>query len=105
MSDLSLGANYTREVLNPQDLLSTKTPGAAKAEGKSFADVIGEAVNEVNDMQLSANKAIEDLAVGRKRTLHETMIEVERASIGFQMLMSVRNKAISAYQEVMRMSF
>ena len=105
MSEVSLGAYHTRDLLSPQDLLSIKNPVAEKTQGKSFADVIGEAVNQVNDMQLNANQAIEDLAVGRKRTLHETMIEVERASISFQMLMSVRNKAMQAYQEVMRMSF
>ena len=91
--------------VNPASLLSTKAPGAAGLAGKSFGEIIGEAVSQVDDMQKKSDQAIEDLTVGRRRTLHETMIEVEKASLSFQMLLSLRNKAISAYKEVMAMHF
>ena len=71
----------------------------------SFMDTLTGAVDRVNQMQLDANQAMEDLAVGRRKTLHETMIEVEEASIAFKLFMAVRGKVMTAYQEVMRMHF
>ena len=44
-------------------------------------------------------------ATGRRKTLHETMIQVEEAQIAFNMLMAVRRKLVDAYQEIMRMRF
>ncbi len=72
---------------------------------KSFKDSLVGAFNQVNQMKLEADQAIEDLAVGRRKTMHETMIQVEEANIAFQMFMAVRGKLMTAYQEVMRMNF
>ena len=49
-------------------------------------------------------KAMADLSTGRSSNLHEAMIAIQKAEISFKMMMQVRNKIISAYQEVMRMS-
>ena len=57
----------------------------------------------VNDMSMQSDKAIQRLATGENRNLHETMIAVEKASISFLFMSQVRNKALEAYQEVMRM--
>jgi flagellar hook-basal body complex protein FliE len=88
-----------------------QTPGTTKSEakvptgGKSFTDTLKESVNKVENLQQSADQSITDLAVGRTKTLHETMISVEQADLSFRMLMAVRGKVISAYHEIMRMSF
>jgi flagellar hook-basal body complex protein FliE len=73
--------------------------------GHGFIEALKDQVKQVDQMQKSADIASNDLATGRKRTLHETMIAVEQADISFRMMMAVRGKIISAYQEVMRMSF
>lgn len=92
--------------VNPKDLLTANlTPPVQKSSSASFADTIAGAVGKVDALQKGADQAIEDLATGRRKTLHETLIQVEQANIAFQLFMSVRNKAISAYQEVMRMHF
>ena len=44
-----------------------------------------------------------DLASGRSSNIHETMLSVTKAELGFDMLVQMRNKVIEAYQEVMRM--
>ena len=67
--------------------------------GKFFSEL----VSKVNDMQVQSDKSIQGLASGESKNLHEVMIEVEKASISFQFLSQVRNKALDAYQEVMRM--
>jgi len=87
------------------------TPGAHKpqakapAGGKSFVDTLKDSVAKVEGMQQAANQSMTDLAVGRTKNLHETMISVEQASISFSMLRAVRNKVVNAYQEIMRMQF
>jgi flagellar hook-basal body complex protein FliE len=88
-----------------------QTPGTSKPEvkaptgGKSFTDTLKDSVAKVEQMQQTANQSVTDLAVGRTKTLHETMISVEQASISMNMLLAVRNKVVSAYQEIMRMQF
>lgn len=75
------------------------------SKAKSFKDSLLGAFNQVNQMKLEADQAITDLAVGRTNTMHETMIQVEEASIAFNLFMAVRGKILTAYQEVMRMNF
>ncbi|MFH1034943.1 MAG: flagellar hook-basal body complex protein FliE [Pseudomonadota bacterium] len=88
-----------------------QTPGTTKPEaktptgGKSFTDTLKESIGKVEDLQQSADQSINDLATGRTKTLHETMISVEQAELSFKMLMAVRGKVINAYHEIMRMQF
>lgn len=67
--------------------------------GKFF----GELVSKVNELQAQSDSAIQSLATGESQGLHEVMIAMEKSSIAFQFLGQVRNKAIDAYNEVMRM--
>ena len=60
-------------------------------------------VGNVNQLQQNADQSIQGLATGQSKGLHEVMIAVEKASISFQLLNQVRNKAVEAYQEIMRM--
>jgi len=78
---------------------ATKAAPAAEEAGKFF----GELVNKVNDMQNQTDKSISQLASGEVKGLHEVMIGLEKSSISFQFLTQVRNKAVEAYQEIMRM--
>lgn len=67
--------------------------------GKFFKELVG----KVNEMTIQSEDAIQSLVTGENRNLHETMIAVEKASISFQFMSQVRNKALEAYQEIMRM--
>ena len=84
----------------PVDKLKTAKPaGDAAGTGK----FVGELVNKVNDLQVKADSAIQQLATGEAKNLHEVMLAVEKSGVSFQFLTQVRNKALEAYQEVMRM--
>lgn len=76
---------------------SSNSPTAGA--GKFFSEL----VSKVNDLQTKSDTAIQGLASGENKNLHEVMISMEKASISFQFMSSVRNKAMEAYQEVMRM--
>lgn len=75
------------------------SPSSAEGAGKFFSEL----VSKVNDIQIQSDKSVQGLASGENKNLHEVMIAVEKASISFQFMSQVRNKAIEAYQEVMRM--
>lgn len=68
-----------------------------------FLDLLEKGIKEVNTGAREAEKASMDLASGRQSNIHETMLSVTKAELGFNMMVQMRNKIIEAYQEVMRM--
>lgn len=70
---------------------------------KSFTEMLTESLSKVNQMQTEANTAIQKLASGESKNIHETMLAVERADIAFKTMNQIRGKLIDAYKEVMRM--
>jgi len=70
---------------------------------KTFLETMKESILKVNDVQTQADQSIVDLTTGRNTDIHQTMIAVEKAEVTFQLMMQVRNKLISAYEEVSRM--
>src|SRR3989338_3266032 len=71
--------------------------------GVTFSDFLKSTVQEANDLQKDANHAVEELAVGKTKDIHATMIAIEKADISFRFLMQIRNKVIDAYREIMKM--
>jgi flagellar hook-basal body complex protein FliE len=65
--------------------------------------MLARSLNEVNQLHAAANDAVEKLASGQQKDIHQTMIALEKADVAFQLLMQVRNKIISAYETIMRM--
>jgi len=69
----------------------------------TFGETLARAVTDVNTLQSQAGNAVESMVKGEAVDLHEVMIAVEKAKTSFELLMEIRNKTISAYQELMRM--
>ena len=69
----------------------------------SFLDHLNESINQVNQMQVDADKLSVDVATGKSGNLHEAMLAMSQAQLGFNFMVQVRNKALEAYSEVMRM--
>ncbi|MBJ6751785.1 flagellar hook-basal body complex protein FliE [Geomonas anaerohicana] len=83
-----------------------ETQGVQGTQGNptvGFGKFLEDMVSKVNEQQGAADRSIQGLATGESKGLHEVMLAVEKASISFQMLTQVRNKAVEAYQEIMRM--
>ena len=68
-----------------------------------FGDMLKTMVNKVNDAQMAGDQATSNLQSGDAKHLHEVMIAVEEADISLRMLVQMRNKALTAYDEIMRM--
>jgi len=71
--------------------------------GASFKAVLADAVTEVQRLQNEADKTIKQLVAGEITDVAEAMLAVERADVAFQTMMTVRNKVVAAYEEIMRM--
>ncbi|ADU93591.1 flagellar hook-basal body complex protein FliE [Geobacillus sp. G4] len=83
---------------------SAVSPPAKPAEAqKQFAAFFKEALNRVNEAQIQADALTEKLVRGENVQLHDVMIAAQKASITLQLTLEIRNKAIEAYQEMMRM--
>lgn len=70
---------------------------------KGFGDILTSTIEQVNRDQVSGDQAIEKLQAGDASHLHEVMIAVEEADVSLRMLVQMRNKALQAYDEIMRM--
>jgi flagellar hook-basal body complex protein FliE len=70
-----------------------------------FADLLTDAVGEVQHLEVQAKSAIEGLISGRGVDVHEAMIAAQKAGMGFELMLAVRNKALAAYQQVLGMQF
>ncbi|MBM9615160.1 flagellar hook-basal body complex protein FliE [Desulfobulbus rhabdoformis] len=75
---------------------------AAQVE-TSFGDVLSSLIQTTNTAQQQADNAVEQLHAGGEQSLHDAMLSMEKADISLRYMVQVRNKALDAYQEVMRM--
>lgn len=70
----------------------------------SFADILKNAINNVNDLQINADNLTNDLAAGKTDNIHEVLIAGEKATVALDLTMQIRNKVLDAYNEIMRMT-
>ena len=79
--------------------------GAAKQSGGAgFSGKLSSAIDRVSDQQVAADDKLAQLASGKDVDLHGTMIALEEADITLRTMVTVRDKVVSAYQEIMNMA-
>ncbi len=88
------------------DLLKAKTELSKSSEtsndNAAFDRLLEETIGKVASLQKEAEKAINELASG-DGDIVQAMISMQKAEISFKTMVEVRNKLISAYEEIMRM--
>lgn len=78
------------------------TPGAVKEPG--FGDVLKSGIDRVNDAQQKASRMATAFERGVPGVeLPQVMLEMQKASVSFRAATEVRNRMVSAYQEIMNM--
>lgn len=81
-------------------------PGFGEAESEGgFGSVLQQAIDQVEQLQSDSQQQAAELLQGDRQDVHNVMISVEKADVAFQLMMQVRNKIVSAYQEISRMQF
>lgn len=100
MSNINLGAIPNFQM---PELPAVERSGAG--EGPSFSSVLSNAVHTVDDLHNSAAAQVTNLLQGGNVDVNNVMIAVEKADVSFQLMMQVRNKIVSAYQDIEKMQF
>jgi flagellar hook-basal body complex protein FliE len=78
-------------------------PAGESPPGGGFQEVFASAVKQVESMGEDASASVERFLSGDGEDLHTTALATQRAELAFEMFQQVRNKVVSAYQEIMRM--
>jgi flagellar hook-basal body complex protein FliE len=87
-----------------QTELVSPTGGTGAVGGSSgFANLLSQKLGGVVDLQNEADSASQAVATGKSSDLAGATVAVEKASIAIDLVSAIRNKAVDAYQEVMRM--
>ncbi len=72
-------------------------------QSSGFQNVFQAAIGQAENSQAVANGAIQKFVSGQDQELHSTVLATQNAELQFEMLMQVRNKVVSAYEEIMKM--
>lgn len=87
-----------------QQLQATAIQAGQMGQGASFASELKAAIGKISDTQQAARKQAQDFEVGAPGiSLNDVMVDLQKSSISLQLGVQVRNKLVSAYQEVMNM--
>ncbi|WP_026224641.1 flagellar hook-basal body complex protein FliE [Methyloversatilis thermotolerans] len=93
------------------DLRSTAQVAGGKPTAKNeadsgvdFADALKNAIDQVSAAQTEARQMSEGFVSGASEAnLHDVMIASQKASLSFQQMVQVRNRLVTAYQDIMNM--
>jgi flagellar hook-basal body complex protein FliE len=94
------GVNSVASATNPV------SAGAKQSSSQTpFADLVTDAIGQVNQLEDQAKATVGGLMTGTGVDVHQAMIATEKASMAFELALSVRNKAVQSYQSIMSMQF
>ena len=93
-------------ILQPVQPTMTQTVAQTipSANKESFGTILKDAISVVNDSQVASDNLTNKLVNGDNVELHDVMISAQKANITLNTALSIRNKVIDAYQEIMRMT-
>jgi flagellar hook-basal body complex protein FliE len=78
-------------------------PAGGHGSGGGFLSSLKDAIAQVNEVQLDASQAVDKFVSGDSDNVHQMMMALQKADVSFQLMMQVRNKLVSAYEEIQRM--
>ncbi|UUZ85922.1 flagellar hook-basal body complex protein FliE [Paenibacillus sp. P26] len=90
--------------LRPQTIAGVAGPKSMSAAEVSdqFGKYLNEAISSLNEQQNKVDQLNEQFVKGEISDVHQLMIASEKASLGLELTVQVRNKVIEAYQDIMR---
>ena len=83
--------------------INDKSGISKKTGGITFSSYLNDALDKVNNYQIEADNYKKLLSTGDVDNLHDVSIAAEKANIAMQLTLSIRNKVVDAYREIMRM--
>lgn len=92
--------------VRPEALSGATGPasGVAGSDRTSFGDVLKSAVDAVNETQQKSSELQRAFEMGDPQVdITQVMIQMQKASVSFEAMNQVRNRLVSAYQDIMNM--
>ena len=78
-------------------------PLAQAGKPGEFQSVLEGTIQKLESVNNDATDAVQKFLTGENEELHTTVLAAQKAEIAFDLGLQVRNKIVSAYQEIMRM--
>lgn len=86
------------------DVAGSKSTATSAASGADFSSALQNAMQQVSQAQESAQQMSQDFSAGNSDVnLQDVMVNLQKANLSFQQMVQVRNKLVSAYQDIMNM--
>ena len=79
--------------------------GGRQSTETGFRDILHSAIDDMQNLESQAETKVAGVIDGNGTDVHSALIAVEKADLSFQLMMQVRNKIVSAYEEISRMQF
>ena|SRR5579863_5156778 len=91
--------------IRPPASVATLSPALlSKTSGSgSFGSFLNDAISRVDQVQQNSKTVVEKFLSGEDEEVHKVALASQEAELNFDLFMQIRNKVVSAYQEVMRM--
>ncbi|MCA1064522.1 flagellar hook-basal body complex protein FliE (plasmid) [Rossellomorea sp. AcN35-11] len=94
------GINKVNGIINPTPVKHSKRVGEIH---ENFGQTLNQAIQKVNHSQLQSDEILVKFVSGEVTNIHDVMIATQKAGITRQLTIEVRDKAVDAYKEIMRM--
>ena len=83
--------------------LKTEAESQKQSVESGISRTFEKLLQDVNQQQLNAEAKQVELLVTDNKDIHGTMLALEKADLSMRLMLQIRNKLVSAYEEVMRM--
>ncbi len=88
--------------LNNVNTLNKPDSKTDKSGDLDFGKMLKDTINESNAIQKDSEEALADMATGQIKDLHQAAKSIGKAEVNMKMMLEVRNKAITAYKEILK---
>ena len=87
----------------PQSIQSHLRDSKVTSSEIPFADMVKGLIKDTDQQQIQAQDGVRQLVTGQAESIHDVVLTTSLADLAFRLMMEIRNRLISSYQEVMRM--
>ena len=102
LKDRAQGSNNNQNI-NESSAASVLN-NISKTNNVEFQSILSSAVDQVNSVQKHSNNLAEAFQLGDPNiTLSQVVVASEKASVAFEAMTEVRNRLVSAYEDIMKM--
>jgi flagellar hook-basal body complex protein FliE len=103
ISTANMQSMITRMRMMANQISPDTSSSMPAAQGASFGESLKASLDKVNELQMVAKDKTTSFELGEDISITEVMLAKEKASIAFEATLQVRNKVLTAYQEIMQM--